>query len=127
MEDLKPIRVARLDHDNVFFGLEERAIADVRPGELVFGPADCAEALPSGAVYVDRDCDNAPGKYKWVAGTGDAVGQFVPLPLSQQKPAEKGPTLEQCVYDLIMFGASAPRVQAWARWFEKTIDAQGAV
>lgn len=117
------VRVANLDFDNIFFGLEDRLVSDLKPGDLVFGDPAIIPALPAGVCYVDKNCDNAPGKYKWDATIGKA-GCFTPLAPNQQKLAEAAPTLDQALYDLITLGADAPRVQAWARWFEKTLDAK---
>ena len=119
------VRVARLDHDQVYFGLVEKPLAEVQAGELVFGDPALAEELPFGARYVDRDCDLAAGAYRWES----AAGAFEPLPSSQRKAAIEAPTLEQAFYDFVTdqgrITPSAPRVAAWAQWFRKSMEAIG--
>ncbi len=111
------VRVARLDHDQVYFGLVEKPLEEVQAGELVFGAPELAGGLPAGAMYVDRDCDLPPGAYRW---NGKA---FEPLPRSQRKAAIEAPTLEQAFFDFAMNGAGGVRWKAWADWFAKTMEA----
>jgi hypothetical protein len=111
-------KVARLDHDQVYWGLEDRPLAEIKAGDLVFGDPVLAELLPKGAVYVDRDCDLAGGQQRWDA----AAGCFVPLPEAARKPGPTAPTLEQAFYDYLTIGKKAPRVVAWCEWMKKTMD-----
>lgn len=114
-------KVARLDHDLVYWGLEDRAVADIKPGDLVFGDPVLAELIPEGAVYVDRDCDLAGGQQRW----DGAAGRFVPLPAAQRKPSPTAPTMEQAFYDLLTIGPDAPRVIAWRGWMKQSMDERG--
>ena len=117
------VRVAVLDHDQVYFGLTEKPLAEVQPGELVFGDPALAEELPFGTLYVDRDCDLSPGVYRWNGKS------FEPLPRHQRKAAIEAPTLEQAFYDFVTdqgrITPSAPRVAAWAQWFRKSMEGRG--
>jgi hypothetical protein len=116
--DQPSAKVARLDHDQVYWGLEERAIADIKSGELVFCAPELAEQLPEGAIYVARDCDLPGGQQRW-----DAGGRcFVPVPALHRKPAPTAPTLEQAFYDFLTIGPDAVRVVAWRNWMKKTMD-----
>lgn len=122
------VRVARIDHDRVFWELGPPVPAgEVPAGAFVFG--DPAIALPEGVIWIDRDCDLPGGRYCLAApDAAHPVWHFEPLPPEQQKAEEGAPTLEQAVYDLITIGGDAPRAQAWAKWFESTLDerAKGA-
>jgi hypothetical protein len=101
-----------LDHDDVYFGCEELG------GET---------AVVADDVVLDHAPDNAPGQYRWLR----AENRFHPLPKAQQKTEPGAPTLEQAFYDLLVMLAPepaakfAPRIQAWAAAFEKTIDGKG--
>lgn len=112
------VRVARLDHEQVYFGLVEKPLAEVKAGELVFGPPELAKQLPLGAAYVDRHCDLPSGAYRWEAGKA----AFEPLPRAQRKSALEAPSLEQAFYDFLTNGPEGKSVRAWAEWFRKTMD-----
>lgn len=74
-------RVARLDPERVFLGLSDPLpLSEVKAGDFVFGDPALKDALPADAVYVERDCDLASGKYRLVAPHDDhQVWHFVPL------------------------------------------------
>lgn len=74
-------RVARLDAERVFMGLGEPIPAeDVQPGDFVFGDAELKKVLPEGAVWIDRECDLPPAKYRLVAPHDDHPHwHFMPL------------------------------------------------
>lgn len=125
-------RVAKLDFDQVYWGLGEPIPVDqVVAGDKVFGDPALRKALPEGAVWVERDCDFTAdkfGKYKLVGPDDDAqFWRFVPLPQSQQKSAEEAASLEQALYDLaIELGAKSPRVLSWCKAFEQTVEGRKA-
>jgi hypothetical protein len=71
MQELQ-VRLARLDAERVFLGLSEPLpLAEVRAGDFVFGAPEAKALLPEGAVYVERDCDLAAGKYRLAAPHAD--------------------------------------------------------
>lgn len=74
-------RVARLDAERVFMGLADPIPADeVQSGDFVFGDPALKDLIPEGAVWVERECDNPPGKYRLVAPHGDHPHwHFMPL------------------------------------------------
>lgn len=113
-------RVAVLDHDGVYWKLEEKPVAEVTDGDLVFGPRVLAVLCPS-ARYVDADCDLPGGRYKW----NGTAGRFEPLLREQRKAAPAAPTLEQAFYGFLTQGAEDPRVTAWLDHFRKTMDRVG--
>lgn len=112
------VKVARLDHDQVFWGLEERALAEVVAGDAVFCAPELVGELPEGALWIERDADNQPGLYRLDL----QAKRFMPLPPAQRKAAPGAPTLEEAVYDLITQGKDAPRVKAWLGWMKNSMD-----
>lgn len=116
------VRIARLDHDLVYWGLgEEMPCGDAKAGDLVFGDPVAIPALPEGAVYVDRGCDLPHGMQRWNA----TARRFEPLPREQRKAAPEAPTLEQALYDYLatLPAAALPtRTAAWCAWFRRTVD-----
>lgn len=120
------IRIAKLDHDGIYWGLEVKAAAALAAGDLVF----CARAvlegeepleLPIGAVWVGEDCDLAPGAYRWNADDR----RFVPLPKGQRKAAPEAPSLEQALADYLRAQPAdslPPRTSAWLAFMKTTID-----
>jgi len=93
---------AKLDHDRIYWGVEEVA------------------ELHAGDVAVPAACDLTPGMYRWSGST------FELLPREQRKSLQEAPTLEQAFYDLLTVGREAPRVEAWIKWMEKTMDQRKA-
>ena len=89
---------AKLDHDRVYWGVEE------------------VEALAPDDVEVPADCDLKPGMYRWDGAT------FALLAHAQRKSAPEAPTIEQAFYDLLTTGPEAPRVVAWRDWMKQTMD-----
>lgn len=116
------VKVARIDHDRVYFGLDDKALADVVSGDVVFGDAALCARLPAGAVYVGRDCDLPGGRYQW---DGKA---FQPLPPQLQKKAESAPDLERAFYEQCrcLHGRDATLVSApaleWCVAYERGFD-----
>jgi hypothetical protein len=114
-------RVARLDHDQVYWGLEDHPVKDVKAGDLVFGDPSLKDVIPQGAVYVDLDCDLPGGKYRW----NSQLRRFDPLPRGQQKEMPQAPTLEQAFYDFCLkFGVEQlpTRTAAWCQWMKNSVD-----
>jgi hypothetical protein len=116
-------KVARLDHDQVYFGLDDKAVDELAAGDVVFGDPALADGLPAGAVYVGRDCDLPGGRYKWDGKT------FVPLPPTLQKKAESAPDHERAFYELCrcLYNATPaavpPATIAWCVSYERSFDA----
>jgi hypothetical protein len=85
MGELKLLaRVARLTAERVYHGLSEpMPLAEVKAGDFVFGPPELKEALAQAgihAVWVERDCDLPPWRYRLVAPQDDhPVWRFVSL------------------------------------------------
>lgn len=99
---------ARLDHDQVFWGVDEIAQADAKEGDVLF----------------DHVPDNAPGAYRWDA----KLARFEPLPASQIKAIPGAPSIEQAFHDFIHASdiTLPPRTAAWRDAFKKTVDGSGA-
>jgi hypothetical protein len=79
-EEIK-VRRALLDAERVYGGLSQPlALEALEKGDFVFGPPAAKDALPEGVVYVERDCDLPPGKYRLAAPTREhPCWHFVPL------------------------------------------------
>lgn len=73
-------RVARLDAERIYMGLGDPVpAAEVQAGDFVFGDPALREALPEGAIWVERDCDLPPAKYRLAEPHGDhPFWHFVP-------------------------------------------------
>jgi hypothetical protein len=86
-------RIARLDHDRVFFGLGAPVPLDqVKAGDFVFGAPELAEALPAGAVYMEPRLRPAAGRYRLQAPNAhSACWHFVPLPSRWSGHEERAP------------------------------------
>lgn len=118
------VRVARLDHDLVYWGLVEKPLAAVQAGELVFCPPELRDQLPDGARWVDAGCDLAGGVCKWNA----ELGRFDPLPRTLRKKLEEQVPHERALYELLKAnhqrdaaGVPSPCIE-WALGFEKSLD-----
>lgn len=97
---------AKLDHDGVYWGAEE-----------VDALADADAPVPDDVIR--------PGAYRWVPAGNGLPGHFAPLAPSQVKKIETAPSLEQAVYALVTQGAADPRVSAWVKAHEASLDAAG--
>lgn len=65
-------RVARLDAERIYMGLGDPVPVDeVKTGDFVFGDPALKDVLPEGAVWVERECDLPPAKYRLVAPHDD--------------------------------------------------------
>lgn len=118
------VHVARLDADGVFWGVEERSAAEVKPGDVVFLEGALAQGVSiETATYIDGLPDNPPGRFRW----DPATGSFVPLPKHQIKDAPEAPSFERAFYELVKHvegtGVALPVATAeWAQWFKRTMD-----
>ena len=102
----KPLWRLNLDHDSIFWGAVQID----------------ADAFKAGDVLLDHCPDNPPGRYRW---DGTAL---VALPASQVKSAPEAPSLAQAFHHLVESLVEAghalpPAVHAWAKEFQKTLDA----
>lgn len=61
---------ANLDADGVFGGLQETAIEELKPGDLVVCPHDQAPHLPADVVHIGPECDCQPGAMRWDRARG---------------------------------------------------------
>jgi hypothetical protein len=119
------VKAARLDHDQVYWGLLTKALEELKEGDLVFCTLAMREQLPVGVRWVDVDCDLPAGQQKWNA----EKGCFQPLPRSLRKNAPDAITSERALYELLKGmherdPASVPGASVeWALGFEKTVDA----
>lgn len=58
-------RVAKLDDEKIYLGLGDPvSLPELKAGDFVFGDPSIKDALPEGAVWVERDCDLPPGRYR---------------------------------------------------------------
>jgi hypothetical protein len=123
--EIPTVKVARLDHDLVYFGLQPRPIGEVKPGDLVFCPAELAAELPEGARRVDVDCDLPAGTHRWNA----EGGRFDLLPRAQRKTEQTAPDVARALYDFFWVAyqrdptAVPPATLAWCLAYEKSVDA----
>lgn len=83
------------------------------------------EALTKEHVEVPADCDLVPGNYRWDGAT------FVPLAEVSRTPRSGSVPLEVAFHGLVGQLAAAgidvgPGARAWAKQFEKTVDAMKA-
>src|SRR4051812_1210105 len=121
----KTVKVARLDHDQVFWGLVTKSLDELREGDLVFCSLGLREELPAGVRWVDVACDLPAGQQKWSADKGC----FQPLPRNRRKSAPDAITSERALYELLkaMHEGDAASLPApsleWALGFERTVDA----
>lgn len=126
-------RMARLDADQVFWGLGDPVPLDQVPtGAFVFGDPAIVDALKGVATWIDRDCDLPGGRYKLVGPDGKQPNwRFEPLPVSLQKTTEAAPDLERAFYEMCKAlqtasGAIAPASLAWCLAYERSFDAVAA-
>lgn len=100
--------VADLDADGVYWGVIEKPRADIAEADF----------------EVPKDCDLAPGKYRYNAAP-DRIGGpgFDPLERSKQKAAPTAPTFERALYDLIVNPDDHKYAIEWAKWYETTMEA----
>jgi hypothetical protein len=114
-------RVARLDHERVYWGLSDpAALSTLKAGDFVFGAPELAKTLPAGVVYVERDCDLPGGRYRLEAPNAhNATWHFAPLEPQHVKRALTGPNLEQAFHDFLRKGKQGAVVQAWLKFYEK--------
>ena len=96
---------AKLDENNIYYGVEE------------------VETLSDIDVEVPHDCDLKPGMYRW-----DVDGQtFMPLTRGSAKPVQNMPLAERALYELIKATKNPPPYCVeWAMYYEKTLDFQGS-
>lgn len=95
---------AKIDHDGVYWGVEEVA------------------ALAAGDFEVPHGCDCKPGAYRLKPAVGDAVAYLEPIEPQNIKAVAGAPTLEQAFYALLAEGPDAPRVLAWREAFKTTVE-----
>lgn len=107
--------VADLDANGVYWGVLEKHRED----------------LIASDVEVPRDCDLAPGQYRWNASPCDADGtpqpsRFDPLPREKRRSVPGAPSMELAFAQLVeAMGDAAPAyVREWATWYRKTLDAR---
>lgn len=99
---------AKLDADSIYWGVEEVAELEV------------------GDVEVPRDCDLKPGHYRH---DGE---KFIPLERHQRRDSQNAPMTERALYELLLSmkraGNPVPAYcDEWARYYEQTMDARGAL
>lgn len=96
--------VANLDADAIYWGVIEKHRDDLKETD----------------VEVPKDCDLAPGKYRYNADPARIGGPgFDPLERSKQKAAPTAPTFEDALYALIR--GNKAKAEAWADHYEKTV------
>lgn len=139
---MSQIKIAKLDHDGVYWGLEDATLEQLAAGAVVFcaraalepgeqlddmdepQPMPPAIVLPEGVVWAGEDCDLAHGAYVWNA----KERRFDALPPKQRKVAQGAPDLARALFD---YWSSRPwaelpeSVRAWVLWMRVTVDELG--
>lgn len=118
------VQVAKFDADGVYWGLEEKPLAEVKSGDVVFNAETFEHDEIAGVIWMVGGCDNAGGRYIF----NRQLHRFEPLARHHVKDAPDSPLFERALYELVLehVRAGAPRVpdytKAWALHYETTMD-----
>jgi len=115
------VQVAKLDADSVYWGLDEKALEEVKAGDVVFNAETFEHEDVDGVVFLVGGCDLKPGQYRWDGA------QFVPLKLKTPQPQPATPLVERALHELvsemIAAGASVPEyTRKWHAWYAQSLD-----
>lgn len=118
------VKVAKLDAERIFWGIEEKPLDEVKAGDVVFGAETLKRKDIDGVTFVEGDCDNPGGKYRW----NEELQRFDPLSRMDIRQTPTSPLAERALYELVLehVKAGAPAVPRytldWALWYEQTLD-----
>lgn len=117
------VNVAKLDADGVYWGIEQKPLAEVTAADVVFDAETFARDIDAPGFFIAGGCDNPPGRYRWNA----EMRQFVPLKGREVRELPSPPSLERAFYALVAAletsGTALPApVAAWVSWYSQTFD-----